>query len=97
MLLAPVNSGYAAEKLRLRYGSVLSIKRVAFGDQQSAAISVSRLEGAPEYAMNEEAPVALVQNYVTDGDGVKCTTTNKHIIPGSNPGEHTLPQDTEAH
>ncbi len=71
MLLAPVNSGNSAEKFRLSRGSVSSVQCIALGNQQCTAISVTRFDSAPENAMNEEAPVALVENYITDGDAFK--------------------------
>lgn len=97
VLLAPVNPGDTAEKFRLENGHVPAIECVALGNQDSIAVSDSSVAHPPQNAMNEKAPVAPVENYFAGGDRLNCAAANKHIITRTNPREHTLAQDAEAH
>jgi hypothetical protein len=97
VLLAAVNPGDTAEKFRFKNGRVPSVESVALGNQDRIAVSVSSVADPPQDAMDEKAPVARVENYFAGGDSLNCAAADKHIIAGTNPGEHALAQDAEAH
>jgi len=69
----PMNADDAAEKLVRGDGQILSIERVAFGDQRGGFNMRLRIsqEHSPQNPMHEEPAAPLEENHIAGRRGIK--------------------------